>query len=158
MVLKIPKYKSLLRTQSEEIARRPLFTLGKTNRNITTITEGWAVSGNVTLQAYGLGNAELDMGFQVTYFLKNESGASRNVTWSIDNITKSTTLKSGVVDLGDGNISTVTFFFSIEKVQSSDFLRFTWGNEGVGTANPSSTCAQISFDVTSVFLSEDDTE
>lgn len=140
----------------EDLRKRPLFTFGAENSDITIVNEGVAITGFTQVQAYGLGGNENDMGFEVTKSMKNESGADRVVDWTITNETKATTLDSGSITLSDGELSTTTEFFGIDQISNGDFIRFTIANAGIGTAVGSATFAQMSFKVRSVFLTRDD--
>lgn len=139
--------------QSTQInPREDLFTFGAENSDIVVVNEGVAITGYTQVQAYGLTGNELDMGFEVTKSIKNESGAPRNVTWTITNETKATTLASGSITLADGELSTTTSFFGLDKISNGDYIRYTIGDAGIGTAVLSPTFAQMSFKVKSVFL------
>jgi len=140
----------------EDLRKRPLFTFGAENSDVTIVNEGVAITGFTQVQAYGLGGHENDMGFEVTRSMKNESGADRVVDWTITNETKATTLASGSITLSDGELSTATGFYGIDQISNGDFIRFTIGDDGIGTAVASPTMAQMSFTVKSIFLTRDD--
>jgi len=128
-----------------------MFTKTQTNKDITIVNEGEAITGYTQAQAYGITTENREIGYSTTYNIKNESGASRNVTIVITNETKSTTLlDAGSADLNDGEFKSHTDFFTTEEISEGDYIRLTIGNEGIGTALASPTLAQYSFEVNSL--------
>lgn len=155
MVLKI-KNKLLKGGSSPNVLeKRQLFTFGAENSDITIVNEGFAITGFIQVLAYGLGQNETDMGFEVTRSMKNQSGADRTVGFEIKNQTQNVVLESGSIVLSNGELSTVTKFYPLEKITNGDFVRFTISNQGIGTASGSVVFAQMSFKVKSIFLRED---
>ncbi len=132
---------------TEETQR--IFNLSRPQRHKRIVMPGWAVVGSATFTAGGLQNYKREMGFATTVHLMNESGASRNATIVIENLTTSVTLVSGNVDLSDGNFFNTAFSWSLEDIKPGDSIKFTLGNEGVGTANANGsyawTCAGANF-------------
>ncbi len=154
MVLDLPVL--LLKSQAEEriISKKELFTRGKTNKAFSIVPEGVAITGFISVQAYGLGNQIKDFGFELSYAMKNKSGGTRTVDFTITNNTQGTTLDSGSIDLSDGEITSATFFATLEQVNPGDFVRFTFSNQGVGTAGGSATFAYVVFESKGVFYGE----
>ena len=146
---------NLFRKNDELFNKDNLFTKTQTNKDITILNEGHAVTGFTQAQAYGITSELKEIGYSTTYTIKNESGASRNITIVITNETKSTTLlNAGSIDLTDGEFRTVTNFFTTEEISSGDYIRLTLGNEGIGTAIGSATFAQYSFEINSLTLAD----
>ena len=117
------------------------YTLSRPQRHKRIVMPGWAVIGAATFIAGGLQNYKNEQGFETTFHLMNESGASRNSTVVIENLTTGKTLVSGNVDLVDGAFTNQAFSWSLEKIRPGDSIKFTLGNEGIGTANSSGTYA-----------------
>jgi len=157
MVLNLGK-KNKLKLGSERrelLEKRENFTIGYSNKDQTIVNEGIAITGSTTLQTVGLGGDKESMGIQTIYSIKNESGASRNVTIIITNETKGTTLLSTSKDLGDGALTSATQFWNIEQVEDLDSLKLAIGNEGIGTAVASPTFAQYSFEIKAIRIKND---
>ncbi|KKK56501.1 hypothetical protein LCGC14_3063900 [marine sediment metagenome] len=108
------------------------YTLSRPQRHKRIVMPGWAVIGAATFIAGGLQNYKNEQGFETTFHLMNESGASRNSTVVIENLTTGKTLVSGNVDLVDGAFTNQAFNWSLEKIRPGDSIKFTLGNEGIG--------------------------
>ena len=115
------------------------YDLSRPQRHKRIVMPGWAVIGSATFIAGGLQNYKREQGFATTFHLMNESGASRNITVVIENLTTGETLVSGNVDLADGAFTNQAFSWSLEKIRPGDSIKFTIGNEGIGTANSNGT-------------------
>ncbi len=115
------------------------YDLSRPQRHKRIVMPGWAVVGSATFTAGGLQNYKREQGFATTFHLMNESGASRNSTVVIENLTTGETLVSGNVDLADGAFTNQAFSWSLEKIRPGDSVKFTLGNEGIGTANSNGT-------------------
>lgn len=131
-------------------------TIKRTNRACVIVPEGHNVTGSCQLQAYGLDSTHVDIGFEISYYMQNNSGGGRLVNWTITNNTQGTTLKSGSKTLCNGGVDSATFFFTLEKITEGDMIHFTISNDGVGTAAGALAFGYFGVDVTSVFLAVDE--
>ena len=112
-----------------------MFSLSYPHVHKRIATSGNAVAGTATFIAGKLEQFKDVTGFVTSVHLMNESGASRNSTVIIKNETTGVTLISGNVDIVDGGFFNYAYYFSTDWINPGDSVKFTVGNEGIGTAN-----------------------
>ena len=128
-----------------------LYVVSAPLRSIDMFMPGHSGVGSITMGARALDNATKTMGFLTTITLLNVTGASRDVTFMIENLTKGTTLLSGSITIGGFAGTTGSWSWSLEKLGEGDSIKFTIGDEGVGTAANASRGGYYEFELSAFY-------
>ena len=126
--------KGLFKKESEELS-----TISIPQKIFFNVNPGKAATATATFIAGGLTSFKKELGYVTSIYLMNESGAVRNSTVIIRNETTGVTLYSSNVNIADSGVVIFSRKWPLDKIKPGDHIKYTIGNEGVGTAYTTTT-------------------
>jgi hypothetical protein len=110
------------------------FTAGFYEHTQRIIAPGMSITPcNCYIYAHNLGNNLNVLGFEVTIEICSNMVAARNVTLTLNNVTKSTTIYSQSITLNEGVMASQSFFFPLESINPGDGLELVLTGDSLGT-------------------------